>query len=105
LSEKKNLTAEEFDNNKSGRYFIGIKLEDGKMQYTLASAEFDPNANYYINNPKNYVDTWYGTYTNADNEEVPGWTLGFESRYPEDRVGYHDADALYPLASWLYELN
>jgi len=35
---------------------------------------------------------------------VPGWTLGFESRYPEDRVGYHDADMLYPLASWINEL-
>ena len=30
--------------------------------------------------------------------------MGFESRYPEDKVGYHDADALYPVASWLNEL-
>jgi hypothetical protein len=52
----------------------------------------------------NYYDTWYGTYKNADNNMVPGWTLGFESRYPEDRVGYHDADMLWPLASWVNNL-
>jgi hypothetical protein len=51
-----------------------------------------------------YYDTWYKTFTNKDGDAVPGWTLGFESRYPEDKVGYHDADALYPLASWLNEL-
>jgi hypothetical protein len=59
---------------------------------------------YYLNTPMDYEDTWYGTFTNKDKEEVPGWTLGFESRYPEDRVGYHDADMLYPLASWLNKL-
>jgi hypothetical protein len=48
-----------------------------------------------------YSSTWYGTFTNKDNKKVPGGTLGFESRYPEDRVGYHDADALWPLANWL----
>ena len=51
-----------------------------------------------------YEETWYNTFKNSDNELVPGWTLGFESRYPEDKVGYHDADALYPLAKWLNEL-
>jgi hypothetical protein len=70
----------------------------------LASGHFDAGIVYYINIPKSYEDTWYGTYINKDGEEVPGWTLGFESRYPEDKVGYHDADALYPLASWINEL-
>ena len=59
----------------------------------------DPTAGTYT-----YEETWYNTFTNKDNKLVPGWTLGFESRYPEDRVGYHDADMLYPLASWLNEL-
>ena len=47
-----------------------------------------------------YYDTWYGTF-----DKAPGWTLGFESRYPEDRVGYHDADMLWPLANWLNQLQ
>jgi hypothetical protein len=51
-----------------------------------------------------YYNTWYGTRINADKEEAPGWTIGFESRYPEDAAGLHDADALWPLASWLNEL-
>ena len=52
----------------------------------------------------NYYDTWYKTFTNKDNEQVPGWTLGFESRYPEDKVGYHDADSLYQVAFWIHSL-
>ncbi len=51
-----------------------------------------------------YHQTWYGTFKNKDGKMAPGWTLGFESRYPEDKVGYHDADSLWPLASWLNEL-
>ena len=51
-----------------------------------------------------YHQTWYGTFKNKDGVMAPGWTLGFESRYPEDKVGYHDADSLWPLASWLNEL-
>jgi hypothetical protein len=48
-----------------------------------------------------YWHTWYD-----DKEEGFGdWTKGFESRYPEDKDGTYDADALYPLAHWLYELN
>ena len=59
----------------------------------------DPSGGYY-----SYEETWYNTFKDKDNKDVPGWTLGFESRYPEDKIGYHDADALYPLASWLNEL-
>lgn len=51
-----------------------------------------------------YHQSWYGTFKNKDGDMAPGWTLGFESRYPEDKVGYHDADSLWPLASWLNEL-
>lgn len=53
---------------------------------------------------KRYYDTWYGDRINKDNKVVPGWALGFESRYPEDKKGKTDADALWPLASWLNEL-
>ena len=60
----------------------------------------DPSGGTYT-----YEETWYNTFKNKDNDDVPGWTLGFESRYPEDKVGYHDADSLYPLASWLNELH
>lgn len=52
-----------------------------------------------------YYETWYNTFRNEkEKEDWPGWRFGFESRYPEDRIGYHDADALYPLASWINEL-
>lgn len=58
----------------------------------------DPTGGYYT-----YEETWYNGFED-DGDILPGWTFGFESRYPEDRVGYHDADMLYPLASWLSEL-
>ena len=75
--------------NKAKAY---VKDENGNMVP-------DPSGGYYT-----YEETWYNTFKNKDNDDVPGWTLGFESRYPEDKVGYHDADALYPLASWINEL-
>lgn len=54
-----------------------------------------------------YHNTWYNANgrINEDKELVDaGWMRGFESRYPEDRTDVHDADALYPLASWINEL-
>ena len=60
----------------------------------------DPNGATY-----SYYETWYNEFTNKDGDKVPGWALGFESRYPGDRIGFHDADMLYPMASWLNELN
>ena len=51
-----------------------------------------------------YKDTWYGKRVNKDGNIVPGWALGFESRYPEDKTGDNDADALWPLANWLNSL-
>ena len=59
----------------------------------------DPSDGYHT-----FHDTWYNGFDVGKGEIKPGWTIGFESRYPEDRVGYHDADMLYPLASWLSEL-
>jgi hypothetical protein len=59
----------------------------------------DPTGGYYT-----FKETWYNTFQNKELEDVPGWSLGFESRYPEDRIGYHDADMLYPMAKWLSDL-
>ena len=98
------LTEEQFNNNKSRDYFIKI-IKDGEESYDYADSEFNPEIIYYYNKPLSYQETWYNTYKNKDNKDVPGWTLGFESRYPEDKVGYHDADSLWPLASWLNELH
>ena len=96
-----------------------LVLKDGEKQNSIFCFEFLDNNEKVCNflsdatsnaNPElttevdRYYDTWYGTRINADNEEVPGWTIGFESRHPEDKVGLHDADALWPLASWLNEL-
>jgi hypothetical protein len=104
LAEVPDLTEEEFDNNNSRNYYIGVE-DEGSISYKLAEPPFDPTAKYYFNTPMDYESTWYNTFTNKDNELVPGWTLGFESRYPEDKIGYHDADSLYPFASWLNELH
>ena len=51
-----------------------------------------------------YYNTWYGLRENEEKEIVPGWTIGFESRHPEDLADAHDADELWPLASWLNNL-
>ena len=51
-----------------------------------------------------FRDTWYSTRINEDKEKVPGWARGFESRHPEDKIDTHDADALWPLASWINDL-
>lgn len=73
-------------------------------EYELDSSETYSADKIYYSRVFSYQETWYNTFINADGDSVPGWTLGFESRYPEDRIGYHDADMLYPLASWLNEL-
>ena len=72
--------------------------ENGKIEKDEEGMPIPEGGHY------SYYETWYNTFTNSDGKNVPGWTLGFESRYPEDRVGYHDADMLYPLASWINEL-
>ena len=79
-----------FLNKKKGQ------IEDPENPGTMIP---DPDGESYT-----YHETWYNTFTNKDGDDVPGWALGFESRYPEDRLGYHDADMLYPMASWINEL-
>jgi len=92
-------------------------VEEGQKVNSIHCFEFLDNAvkvcNFLNNNDPdieghiatNYEETWYNTYWDTkEKRNAPGWTLGFESRYPEDRIGYHDADMLYPLASWLHEL-
>jgi hypothetical protein len=51
-----------------------------------------------------YYDSWHSNRINEDKEVVPGWCIGFESRYPEDKTALEDGDALWPLASWLNDL-
>ena len=64
--------------------------------------EKDENEN--VTNTWTYEDSWYKELKNDEGDLVPGWAIGFESRYPEDKVGTHDADALYDLARWVNEL-
>ena len=52
---------------------------------------------------EHFRDTWYSNRVSGK-DIIPGWARGFESRYPEDKLGVDDADALWPLASWLNEL-
>lgn len=52
---------------------------------------------------EHYRDTWYSDRVSGK-DVIPGWARGFESRYPEDKIGVNDADALWPLASWINEL-
>ena len=90
-----------------------VLTEDGKKKNAIYCFEFLDNAVAVCNflqetdadgNLMSYEDTWYKTYKDSDGKDAFGWTKGFESRYPEDAVGEHDADSLYPLASWLNEL-
>ncbi len=105
----------EIDYNDDGDY---IDTKEGEEEKTVADGdevnsihcfEFLDNAvevcNFLSKSGYTYEQTWYNTFLNSDNKKVPGWTLGFESRYPEDKVGYHDADSLYPLAAWLNDLQ
>ena len=102
LTKALNVTREEFNENKFKNYYILVDAANEK--YDLAGPEFDENQIYYKNTPMSYEETWYGSFINSKGKTIPGWTLGFESRYPEDRVGYHDADMLYDLANWLNQL-
>lgn len=106
------------DDSDFGYLPVGYEYYDGDEKKTVAEGEkvnaihcfeFLDNAvevcNFVVKDGSaNYYDTWYDTFINSDQKKVPGWTIGFESRYPEDLTGYHDADALYPLASWINEL-
>lgn len=105
------------EDDKGDLEYIGTNAEtsadlktvaDGDKVNSVYCFEFLDNAvevcNFIPRSGKTYQQTWYDTFTNKENEKVPGWTLGFESRYPEDKIGYHDADALYPFASWVNEL-
>lgn len=98
----------ENDDKESGYYPFDEKCsveEDGiKVDYTIL---FDDD-NKPINPLQLYTKTefkkdeyWHTWY----DKEYGGWTKGFESRYPEDMDGTYDADTLYPLAHWIYELN
>lgn len=93
--------ADDVDPEKFKPGVLYIKNDDGKYE---PAQTYDPEQTYYRVH-FNYEETWYNTvWDTKEKRYAPGWTLGFESRYPEDRLGYHDADMLWPLASWLHEL-
>lgn len=83
-------------------------VQEGEKINSIHCFEFLDNAvdvcNFLAKDGYDYNQTWYNIFQNG-NDQVYGWTLGFESRYPEDRIGKHDADMLYPLAAWLNELK
>lgn len=72
----------------------------GKTHENATSKDYSYDEAY------SYIDTWYNKYAKSVGSTPQyGWTLGFESRYPEDKEGKYDADVLWPLANWLYELQ
>ena len=100
----------DYDDTKDGEELKVV--QEGEKINSIHCFEFLDNAVpvcNFLRKPKttggeyNYEETWYNGFE-VKGKIVPGWTLGFESRYPEDRMGYHDADMLYPFASWLSEL-
>ena len=93
-----------------------LQLSDGKKQNAIFCFEFLDNAVKVCNflaeagetddsDGDAYWHTWYDTYKDDEGEDLPGWTKGFESRFPEDKVDIHDADALWEVAHWIYQLN
>lgn len=91
------------DNNERVCNFI----HDKESEYVDYDINDDPEKEYINNNKteeERYEDTWYSKRINEDGDIVPGWARGFESRHPEDKVDTKDADALWPLASWLNHL-
>ena len=86
-----------------------VLTDKGEKINSIHCFEFLDNAvkvcNFLPMEGMTYYDTWYQPYTNKDGDVVPGWCRGFESRYPEDRVGSTDADSLQPLAFWINELK
>lgn len=87
--------------------------DNGKKINSIHCYEFLDNAvdvcNFLPEAGYSYQETWYNLFEQFNDEGVKtgefyGWTKGFESRFPEDEIGQHQADSLYPLASWINEL-
>lgn len=101
-----------YEKNQDGNLILD---DSGEKINSIYCFEFLDNAvevcNFQIKDPyDNYKDTWYKTYTDKEGIVKYGWEEGFESRYPDlDRdkgeIKSDSADALYPLASWLNELQ
>ena len=87
--------------DESGEYQIYTTLIDYKFETDDEGNVINPLQLYEktIFKKDAYWHTWY------DKKNYGGWTKGFESRYPEDQEESYHADALYPLAHWIYELN
>lgn len=86
-----------------------IQTAEEREVNSIHCFEFLDNAvnvcNFEPEDGKSYQETWYGPHEIDGEEDQPGWTIGFESRYPEDLVGKHDADSLWDLANWIYALQ
>ena len=79
---------------------------DAESEIELPESEGIPEGFTSLENAR-YYNSWYcaNGRKNEDKELVDaGWMRGFESRYPEDKTAINDADALFPLASWINEL-
>lgn len=91
---------EYYELGKDGKTETKKVVQEGEKINSIHCFEVLDNSinvcNFQIRNgDSTYRQTWY---------EGDTWTEGFESRYPEDVVNSHGADALYPLAAWVNEL-
>lgn len=97
LDKNGNLVLDDEGNKKNAIYcfeFLDNAIKVCNFMTDTADAELKAT---------NYEETWYNTYKD-DDKTLPGWTKGFESRFPEDKVGANDADCLYDMARWINEL-
>lgn len=93
-----------WDENGNNSIFCFEFLDNNVKVCNFLSDETSNKNSELKTEAERYRDTWYGDRINEEGKIVPGWRIGFESRHPEDKEGLNDADALWPLASWLNEL-
>jgi hypothetical protein len=105
---------EEYDANASKKFgwnedgsnsIFCFEFLDNNVKVCNFLSDAEANANPELTTEEDrYYDTWYSNRVNEEGKIVPGWRIGFESRHPEDKESLHDADVLWPLASWLNSL-
>lgn len=85
-----------------------LVIINDKKQNAIFCFEFLDNAvpvcNFLANAGKTDTSAEKDAYWHTWYDDDAGWTKGFESRFPEDKEDINDADALYPMAHWIYEL-
>lgn len=100
LKDENNTLVLDKDGNKQNAIYC-FEFLDNTVE--VCNFKSHPSADGASESEK-YYNSWYNQFDNGKGTMVPGWRLGFESRYPEDKEGTNDADALYPFASWVNEL-